>query len=182
MIFLFFKRKKQSGFTLVEILVVIAVIGILASMALVNTGKNLDRDLRQEAERLTTFLRDVQNRALAGENVSGATEKICGFGVHKNSDNELWVYYIKTDLDNNCSSVSKNYPGGAEDPYKIDTFIFKNGVMADDFSDLFFLSPYGEVYYNDELVNDTNNQASITLKKEGLSVAVSIKESGNISF
>jgi len=181
MIFLFFKRKKQSGFTLVEILVVIAVIGILASMALVNTGKNLDRDLRQEAERLTTFLRDVQNRALAVENVSGATGKICGFGVHKNSDNELWVYYIKTDLDNNCSSVLKNYPGGAGDPYKIDTFIFKNGVMVDDFSDLFFLSPYGEVYYGNSPVS-ASNLAKITLKKESLTVDVNIRESGDISY
>jgi prepilin-type N-terminal cleavage/methylation domain-containing protein len=170
------------GFTLIEILVVIAIVGILASMALVNTGKNPDRDLRQEAERLTTFLRDVQNRALAVEKTTlGSGQKNCGFGVHKNSDSELWVYYVETDIDNNCSSVSKNYPGGTGDPYKIDTFVLKNNVTANNFSDLFFLSPYGEVYYGNSPVS-TSNPAKITLGKESLTVDVNIKESGDISY
>jgi len=204
MIFFFFKRKEQSGFTLIEILVVIAVVGILASMALVNTGKNPDRDLRQEAERLTTFLRDVQNMSLMVEQIT-SSEKVCGIGIHLESGSNpmyLQPFYVYTKaggsfakLDVDCgddSIVSRRFDNkiegfDAQNSVALsfgEVFYLRNSVEFDIDSppdDIFFLIPHGKVYYGGSPVNDTN-PARITLKKEGITVTITVKESGEISY
>ena len=140
------KIAKRSGFTLIELLVAMAIIGILAGTAIVNFGKNEDRDVRMEKDRLTSFLREVQNKALTAEKVSGASGKVCGFGVHYDSGN-VQVYYANTSgstsLDDSCSATSNVY----DETKKLEKFIPGNGVSITEFTDdIFFMVPTGDIY------------------------------------
>ncbi len=164
---------------MIELLVVIAIVGILASIALVNSGRNEDRDVRLEADRFSSFLRDVQNKTLSSEKISGA-EKVCGFGIRRQaSGSEVLVYYAATTINGACADVSKTYPGSS---YKLekDTFYFKNGVTVSDFSDIFFLSPNGEVYYNGSSLGTGTVAFDLTKDAHTLGNAISINGAGRI--
>jgi prepilin-type N-terminal cleavage/methylation domain-containing protein len=169
---------KYSGFTLIELLIVMAIVGILAATAIVNFGQNEDRDVRQEKDRLTSFLREVQNKALAGEKISTASGKVCGFGV-KMSGSNLIDYYVKvSSLDDDCSS----HINDPETDYT-DTFYFSNGVsIKDGFSGtnkLFFLIPSGEAYLDGS--NSTGFPITINLIKGSIApIPVNIDQSGRI--
>lgn len=191
----------KKGFTLIELLVVMAIVAILTAMALVNTGKNDDRDVRVEAEKLVTFLRDVQNKTFTAEKISGASGKICGFGVHYNSGtpNDFQLFYAETQdissssedaLDVECESsdVSKKMEDGAGSLAKDygNSFYFKSDIeavggsvgSADPPGDIFFLIPHGEVYYD-----GNPGPAEISIQKEsGVGVTIDINETGNISY
>jgi type II secretion system protein H len=130
-----------KGFTLIELMVVMAIIGILAATAVVNFGKNADRDVRQEKDRLTSFIREVQNKALAGDRSGISTSnKICGFGFRK-AGSEMESFYVSTsDVDGNCSTSWKTY---AKTTYN--TLSPSNGSTYSLTGNVFFLSPNGDV-------------------------------------
>ena len=57
--------KKSSGFTLIELLVVMVIIGLLVSMASINTNHDKRADvLNSEAKRLKFFLEAVSDEAM----------------------------------------------------------------------------------------------------------------------
>jgi prepilin-type N-terminal cleavage/methylation domain-containing protein len=176
---------KYTGFTLIELLVVIAIIGILAATAIVNFGKNDDRDVRAEKDRLTSFIREVQNKALAGDksNIPMSVVKVCGFGVRGVSDGaaSLQIYYIVgAGVDTDCSDTSTT-PNVFSSSPTLDTFYLKNDVKVDgSFSDVFFLSPNGNIYYGGS-DNASAFPITISLKKGSItSIPVNIDQSGRI--
>jgi prepilin-type N-terminal cleavage/methylation domain-containing protein len=171
-------NSKHTGFTLIELLIVMAIIGILAATAIVNFGKNEDRDVQMEKDRLTSFLREVQNKSLTAEKIPGVSGKVCGFGVHQDGESTIQAYYIVgASVDTDCSAT----PNSFESSPILDTFYFKNSVTIDgSFGDIFFLSPNGNIYYGGS--NVFTSPIIINLTKTGLSspIPAYIDQSGRI--
>lgn len=87
------RKSKQRGFTLVELLVVIAVMSLLFVIAIANfSGAEGRNNLKMDAERLAGAFREAQNYAIAQKRVevpagSGVlTVPVNGFGLEINFD------------------------------------------------------------------------------------------------
>jgi prepilin-type N-terminal cleavage/methylation domain-containing protein len=152
------KIAEQKGFSLMELMIVIAITGILVATVLVNSGRNPDRDVRLEKDRLMTFLRDVQNMSLSAEQPSetGASDcynvsgeyicSLCGYGIKKDDSGNIQAYYVKkAAVDDVCSALA----GDTGEDYTVAIFRPKNDVTISglETSDkIFFLIPNGSVY------------------------------------
>jgi prepilin-type N-terminal cleavage/methylation domain-containing protein len=183
-------KNSQEGFTLIELLVSMAIIGILAATAIVNFGHNDDSDVRREAIRLTSFLRDVQNKALAGEipdesltagcysNHKFTCNKICGYGIKNAAANStsLQAYFVyDTDLNADCTSNLSSLT-----KVDIDKHQMMNGVTVNFPNGVIFHVPNGEVYKDDGSLLTGSVSFSLTKGSTTLSDIVSIDESGRI--
>lgn len=60
---------RASGFTLIEVLVVLVVIGITVALIQPNLAANPDAALKQDAERLGALIEAAQDEAIAGSRV-----------------------------------------------------------------------------------------------------------------
>jgi len=166
----------SRGFTLIELMVAMAIVGILAATAMVNFGKNDDRDVRAEKDRLTSFLREVQNKALAGDKADitlVADEKICGYGVYYNSGNLQAFYASVSGLDSNCSTASKSNIDNVE-------FIPRHGVTITSFDDVFFSSPTGDVFVGGSEPDPVSGFSIGLTKGSSTDIYVNITSGGNI--
>jgi len=135
-------KSSSRGFTLIELLVVMAIIGILAATAIVNFGKNEDRDVRQEKDRLTSFIREVQNKALAGDRTGISTsDKVCGYGIKKTdgASDSLQAYLAyNTGVDDPCTDIDSNI-------IDLESFNLQKGVEVNSANDIFFHTPNGKI-------------------------------------
>ncbi len=174
-------------------MVVMAIISILAATVIVNFGRNPDRDVRLEKDKLVTFLRSVQNMALSGEqmpkaDVSGcydASDKyicnVCGYGVEMAANN-IQVYFLKKALiDDSCTNIASL----TKSNYTNKIFYPGNGVtvsLHDAADKIFFLIPNGNIYYNGSLYNGSVpwDEINITLLKTPATVPVTITPGGII--
>lgn len=67
-------RSLQSGFTLMELLVVLVLVGIVASLATLSIGDGAERQLRTETQRLAGVLRLARDELL----ITGSAERALG--------------------------------------------------------------------------------------------------------
>lgn len=67
-------RRGQIGFTLMELLVVLILVGVVASLATLSVGDGGERELRAETERLATVLRLARDELL----ITGESERALG--------------------------------------------------------------------------------------------------------
>ena len=154
-----------------------AIVAILAATAIVNFGKNDDRDVRMEKDRLTSFVREVQNKSLAVEKRLEVVPpaKVCGFGVRKNpSENKIESFYVTSSLED-CSTNWTSYLSSVT---VLNTFYPTNGITLDPFGSVFFLSPNGNTScYNCAL---PTSAVQIGITKGAVNLKVTIDPSGRI--
>ncbi len=67
-------RQLQRGFTLMELLVVLVLIGVVAGLASLSIGDGAERKLRSEAERLATTLKLARDELL----ITGESDRALG--------------------------------------------------------------------------------------------------------
>ncbi len=72
---------RQAGFTLVELLVVLVIIGCLVSLALFSTGRNTERELQEEAQRLATVMTLLADEAVLENREYGLLISTTGYQV-----------------------------------------------------------------------------------------------------
>ncbi|MGI3130033.1 GspH/FimT family protein [Halopseudomonas pachastrellae] len=67
-------RSASAGFTLIEVLVVLVLIGVIAGLATLSLGNGAERELRKETDRLAAVLKLARDELL----ISGGNERALG--------------------------------------------------------------------------------------------------------
>lgn len=114
-------RRKETGFTIVELMIVIAIVGVLASIANVSYTQFMRRsEVNQLARDFESALRSAKHHA----RTSGRTVSVCGtneikkniptclanladFNSGSTSQTLGWVVFYDVDADNNVTTGDK---------------------------------------------------------------------------
>lgn len=145
-----FKTKNKNGFTLIEVMVVIAIIGIMTSISIVSfVTSRRNAALEAASREVESVLREAQNYALSGKNLTNPS--CTGFNVR----NQGVSNYI---LFNNCINMP---------------FSLKNGVVFSNSGTIRFVIPHGRLetiapYVNCLSVSNGGNHYNISVNSAGL--------------
>ena len=163
-------KKKFLGFTLIEMLVVLAVIGIVIGIVLVNYQKGKKQyELQMAKQKIISEIRRAQNMSLGAVEFKGEVPK-GGFGISFDKTTPS-CYYVFADKDE-----EKDYDGTSELvkkvylPSKIEiSSLSENGgdVL---YLDIVFLPPDPKTY-----VNAGENEGIITIKHKDTGNTLDIK-------
>jgi general secretion pathway protein H len=89
---------RGAGFTLVEVMVVIVVIGICATLAVVNLGGDSVRDLEREAKRLAGTLEHAQALAQWQSETLGVSMEGGGYRFWRRDSTDQWTALTGDDV------------------------------------------------------------------------------------
>lgn len=164
------KRKFLRGFTVIEILVIIAVMGIMLSIAFVNLGSGRTSAKLDAAQReVASAIKMAQSNALQGKTASGSVPK-------------YWGIYFENDK--TYKIVPSNAPGtdiaGGTETYALSngvTFSVTNVIN----SRIYFSVPNGNILKGNGTSYASGDTATATVSISGLSKTVNISYGGVIT-
>lgn len=166
----------RSGFTLIELIVVVAIIGIVSSIVIVSLSSNrANAAAEQAALTFTANVRQAQNSALTGRN-SDSTEDNCYFAIRIESATRYsLVNYYRSG--GNCD-------GG---PNVVFTTNLTGGVrftgVASYPTILAFSLPRAEVYkYSSGSFNALGASEEISFTRAGVSRSMCLYPTGRIEY
>ena len=180
-------KNKNKGFTIVELMVVVAIISVLATVGIINYNKSRDkRELAMSAEQLAAVIRDARTISQTGEMFEmvsgvGLSRPKKGVGVYIMSINEYILFANQADL-----STSWRYETGSD--YSIRSYELPSRVQF--FSDIsadgsqilssYLFTPAGESYFPDDkyikLVSKRDSSLTKCVKTAGATGNIEVIE------
>lgn len=85
---------KSSGFTLIEILIVLVIIGITIGLVAVNFGRDEKAELKETANRLSLILQAANNEAIASGKSLAFISNTSSYGFYHRNAERQWSKQI----------------------------------------------------------------------------------------
>jgi prepilin-type N-terminal cleavage/methylation domain-containing protein len=176
--------KKRNGFTLIEVMAVVFIVGLMSVILVVNWRKNENRyQLQRTAQEIAQLIRKAQNLALVGKQMywppSGLSIIPNSYGVHFEKQSPT-LYFIYGDHIGNDGYQS---PEDIPETYTwTESGIEISSVGGGNTLDLFFNIPDGDIGFF-----PNGSSATITIRRVGKTCPsnckdITITSTGQISI
>ncbi len=137
---LYQKNKNTKGFTLVEMMVAIAIIGVMTSAILVSVGSSkIKEEVRAAADELAGRIEEARHRALSGN--TETANKACGFGVYLATSTQYRTFYA---VSGTGACTTHVFTGSAQTPSQ--TFTNLKVSVSPTSQNIYFDVPFGHLH------------------------------------